>query len=333
MIFHPSIIALFVSSLLTGFVLLYACYYGIQILRKWDIQSGSEGQLALERKTYLISTILNYAFGFQLLSLFLYLFIADRLHTYLVGAMCAAGSLYANACGYPVLVFKVANVLLVGVWLILNYVDNRAYDYPLIKKKNILLLVLAPSILVEAFLQTGYFVHLKPNLITSCCGSLFSADNRTVLPALFPNLSIQHMKAVYFLSLTLTGASGLRFYLKDRGAYLFSLSSVLTMAVSLLSIYSFISVYFYELPTHHCPFCLLQKEYGYAGFPLYLTLFAGSILGMGPGILEPFRRIESLRDALPFIRKKLALLSLVLLAIFVLIVACRMTFTDFVLEG
>jgi len=42
-----------------------------------------------------------------------------------------------------------------------------------------------------------------------------------------------------------------------------------------MAILSFISVYFYELPTHHCPFCILQKEYGYVGYPLYLTLFGG----------------------------------------------------------
>ena len=135
MIIHPSIIALFVSSLLVSFIVLYAAYYGLQILRKWDIKSGSELQLALERRTYLISTFLNYTLGFQLISLFLYLFVVDHLHTFLVGAMCAAGSLYANDYGYPTLILKLINFLFVGVWLILNYTDNRADDYPLIKKR------------------------------------------------------------------------------------------------------------------------------------------------------------------------------------------------------
>ena len=55
------------------------------------------------------------------------------------------------------------------------------------------------------------------------------------------------------------------FYLKNKGAYLFASLSGIAFVVSLASILSFISLYFYELPTHHCPFCILQKEYGYIG--------------------------------------------------------------------
>lgn len=51
-------------------MLVYAAYFALQIVRKWDITSGSEVQLDLERKTYLISTIMSYLLGFQLLSLF-----------------------------------------------------------------------------------------------------------------------------------------------------------------------------------------------------------------------------------------------------------------------
>jgi len=54
MIFHPEIIALYVASFLMSFMISYSAYYGIQILRRWDIKSGSELQLVLERKTYLI---------------------------------------------------------------------------------------------------------------------------------------------------------------------------------------------------------------------------------------------------------------------------------------
>jgi hypothetical protein len=68
MIFHPSILALYVASILISFMVLYSVYYGFQILRRWNIQSGSEAQLVLERKTYLISTLLTYVFGFELLS-------------------------------------------------------------------------------------------------------------------------------------------------------------------------------------------------------------------------------------------------------------------------
>lgn len=58
--------------------------------------------------------------------------------------MCAAGTLYVNSYGYPVLILKVINFLFAGLWLIVNYTDNRGYDYPLIKIKYLFLLILTP---------------------------------------------------------------------------------------------------------------------------------------------------------------------------------------------
>jgi len=332
MIFHPSILALYVASILISFMVLYSSSYGLQILRKWDIQSGSEGQLILERKTYLISTLLTYVFGFELLSLFLYIFTVDRLHTFFVGAMCAAGTLYVNGFGYPTLILKVINFLLAGLWLILNHTDNRGYDYPLIKTKYTLLLNLAPLILVEMVLQINYFLRLNPNIITSCCGSLFSVGERGLTSEMVALPSVP-MKIIFYLVIALTVSSGVYFYRKNRGAYIFSSLSSLTFLVSLASILSFISVYFYELPTHHCPFCILQKEYGYIGYPLYMTLFGGTISGMGVGVLMPFRNTKSLSEVLPSIQRRLAIASLVLFILFTGIVSYGIVFSGLILEG
>lgn len=178
MVFHPTVIALYLSSILISFMIAYSAYFGVQVLKRWDIHSGSEGQLLLERKTYLISTLLTYLFGFQLISFFLYIFTVDRLHTLFVGAMCAAGTLRVNDYGYPALILKIINFVLAGLWLILNYTDNRGYDYPLIKKKYLFLLILTPWVLAETVFLVSYFLQLKPNIITSCCGTLFSTGRK-----------------------------------------------------------------------------------------------------------------------------------------------------------
>jgi hypothetical protein len=86
-----------------------------------------------------------WAFGFQILSFFLLVYLADELHRLFVGAMCAAGTLNVNEYGYPALVLKLLNCVLAGVWLILNYTDSQGRDYPLIRRKYSLLLVIAPS--------------------------------------------------------------------------------------------------------------------------------------------------------------------------------------------
>jgi hypothetical protein len=331
MIFHPAVISLYVASILISFMAFYSASFGVQILKRWDIKSGSETQLLLERKTYLISTLLTYVFVYQLLSLFLYIFTADHLHLFFVGAMCAAGSLFVNEYGYPALGLKVINFLLAGLWLILNYTDNRAYDYPLLRKKYIFLLVLTPLILIEVILQANYFLRLKPNIITSCCGSLFSAETGGLASELTA-LPSRPMKVVFYLSMALTLASGAYYYFKEKGGYLLACASGLNFFISLASIISFISVYFYELPTHHCPFCLLQKEYGYIGYALYAALLGGTISGVGAGMLTPFRGMKSLSEIVPSIQRRLALAAVILFLIFTVIVTCRMVFTDFVLE-
>lgn len=331
MILHPQIIAILLSSILISFIVLYSAYFGFLILRRWDINSGSELQLNLERRTYLISTILTYVFAFQLISLFLFIHTADNIHTLFVGAMCAAGTLNVNSYGYPTLILKIINFLLSGVWLILNYTDNRAYDYPLIKKKYLLLLIITPFILAETTVLGKYFSGLRADIITSCCGALFSPETRGITSEI-ASLPAIPMKTAFYVSMFLTFASGVYFYLKGKAGYIFSSISAVAFLVSIASIISFISLYFYELPTHHCPFCILQKEYGYVGYPLYIALLGGVISGIGVGVLAPFRDVKSLQSVIPLFQKRLTLSSLILFFIFNAIVTFKIAFSDFILQ-
>ncbi|MDH4220090.1 MAG: hypothetical protein OEY18_12375 [Candidatus Aminicenantes bacterium] len=332
MIFHPAILALFVGSILVSFIILYAALYAVQILRKWDLRSGSELQLILERKTYLISTFLAYVFGFELLSFFLFIFTADQIHSFFIGAMCAAGSLFVNPYGYPTLILKLFNFILAGIWLILNYVDNKVEDYPLIKKKYLFFLLFVPLILIETASQVSYFIRLKPNIITSCCGTLFSSQNG-ILPlakAFSPGLPTM---AAFYIALSLTVGVGIAYFLKGKMGYLFSGLSALFFILSIVSIFSFVSFYIYELPMHRCPFCMLQSEYGFIGYPLYLTLLGGIISGFGVGVLMPFRKIGSLSVIIPSVQRRLALISVIFCLIFAGIVTVRILLSDLILEG
>jgi hypothetical protein len=329
-IFHPLILSLLVASGLTSFLVLYASVFGVQILRRWDLRSGSEVQLGLERKTYLISTLLAFVFTTELLSLFLFIFTADALHTFFVGAMCAAGTLNVNGFGYPALILKVGNFVLAGIWLILNTADIRGYDYPLTKKKYGFLLVLTPLILAETVLQTAFFLRMRPDITTSCCGSLFGTSGKT-LAADLASLPVPVMKAALGVSLVLTLAAGLYFLLKGRGGYLFAGLSGLNLVVSLLAILSFISITFYELPSHHCPFCILQQSYAFIGYPIYLAVLGGGIFGLGVGVLNPFRKTASLAAVIPPLQRKLALAAVVSLLFFAAIVGHRLLVSNLIL--
>ncbi|HEX9113314.1 MAG TPA: hypothetical protein VF888_03120 [Nitrospirota bacterium] len=309
MILHPAIIALLTASALTSLMVVYAAYYGFVILRNWDLSSGSELQLGLERRTYLISTILGYVLVFQIASLFLYIYTADSLCTLFTGAMCAVGMLNVNAFGYPTLIFKLVNFLLAGTWLIINYTDNQAYDYPLIKAKYRLLVIIAPLIVAETALLYAYVLGLKPEIITSCCGSLFSRDSAGIAGDII-GLPTAPMMAAFYAGNALTLLSGFYFYRTGKAGYLFSALSGITAVLTVASIFSFLSIYIYELPSHHCPFCLLQKEYHYIGYPLYAALLFGAVSGIGVGALMPFMAVGSLKQVVPALQKRLSLAAL-----------------------
>lgn len=340
MIQHPAILALLTASLTISGMMLYASWRGKQILEKWDLGSGSELQLTLERSTYLVSTILSYALLFQIFSLFLYIYTADDIHTLFTGAMCAAGTLNVNDNGYPTLFLKLGNCILAGVWLIINYADTRGYDYPLIRPKYILLSILALLVLLETLLQFGYFFQLKGDVITSCCGSLFSSDRHS-LAGEMPGLPHGVMQPLFFAAMAATIFCGVFFFgppgikepgdgvLRERSDYLFSVISSLTFVIAAISLVSFIGPYFYELPTHHCPFCLLQKEYGHIGYLLYAALLGGVVSGIGVGALAPFKNLSSMIKIIPALQRRLVAVTILMYLLFTLVIACRMLATDF----
>ena len=161
----PAILALNLASLTQALLLVLAAGFAIQILRHWDLSSGSERQLELERRTYLIATLVAWVFGGNLLSLLLFVYNAEQLSTQFVGAMCATGVLNANPWGWPTLWLKISLFFAGAAWLILNGADNQAPDYPLVRPKYALLLLIAPLALAEVTAQALFFTALNLSLI------------------------------------------------------------------------------------------------------------------------------------------------------------------------
>lgn len=291
----------------TGAVLL-AAGFAWQVLCHWDIASGSELQLRLERRTYLISTLLGFALWAEVLSLLLFVHTAESLSSQFVGAMCATGVLNANAYGFPTLLLKIAVFFLAALWLLLNRVDHQGYDYPLVRVKYGLLLLIAPLALTELALQTRYFLLLQPEVITSCCGSLFSAESHGVAAELAGLPARPTLYLFYGMAGWIVGV-GLAFRRWPQLGPLFAASSVLGFATAIVAIIAFLSLYVYENPHHHCPFCLLKAGYDYIGYALYLPLFIATAAGLGAGVIAPLRRIASLQTVIPRTTQRLIWLA------------------------
>ncbi|TKB07282.1 hypothetical protein [Desulforhopalus sp. IMCC35007] len=291
MILHPGIIGLLVGSVITLLMVFHAAVTGAIVLYRWDFSSSSQYQLSLERKTYLVSTLVNYGLAFQVASAVLFVYTVDDIHQLFVGAMCATGSLNANPIGWYALLSKIAVLFLSGFWLALNYVDSRLEESPYVKLKYGLLIGLFPFLVLDLILQFFYFLGLDPAIITSCCGSLFGGDSNSVASSVASVPVVPAMIVFYLLGAGLIFLSvAVLYFVSDLLRYLYAVLSASFFVVSIVAIISFVSIYIYELPTHHCPFDMLQRGYHFVGYPLYFTLFLAVYFGMLPGLFCPLKR-------------------------------------------
>lgn len=329
MILHPGIIGLISGSSITLLMVGYAVFTGCFILARWDFSSSSEYQLKLERKTYLVSTLVNWALGFQIVSTILFVYTMDDIHELFVGAMCATGSLNANPVGWYALLVKIGVLFLSGFWLALNLVDQRLEDYPFVRLKYGLLIGLLPALVLDFGLQMAYFVGLEPAIITSCCGSLFGADSATAIASLSALPVGPAMIGFYVMALIFIGVSIL-VLVKKSGLlrYLQTIVALLFLVVGIASIISFVSIYIYELPTHHCPFDILQGWYNFIGYPIYLSLFLSVYFGTLSGLFQPLKRNSNVGDVVTVMEKKWGYWSIGSCVCFLVLVTYAVCFSN-----
>jgi hypothetical protein len=305
MLFRPAIIALLLASAANVAMLLAATPFAVEVLRHWDIASGSQRQLNLERRTYLISVLLASVMATQLLALLLFVFNADRMAPMFVGAMCAAGALNVDPYGFPALIAQIAVFFLAAMWLAINHVDIQAPDYPLVRVMYALLFAVAPALVAAFALELWYFLGLKADVLTSCCARVFSGDAKGLsgdLAALPPLPAIVAFYCTLILAMAAAGYTSLR----RRGGYAVAMASLTAFLAAIAGILSFLSLYVYEHPHHHCPFCVLKAEYGYQGYWLYLPLFVATACGLAVGAVQPFAAVASLRDIVPSVSGRLS---------------------------
>jgi hypothetical protein len=264
---------------------------------------------------------LSLLLGLPALALFVHN--ADAMAPFFTGAMCAVGSLKVNAWGMPALLVMLAGFFVAAAWLVLNHLDSLGWDTPLIRPKYRLLLLLAPLALAQAVFLWLYYLNLNPEVITSCCGSLFGPDsfspNTGGIAAEIGALPVASALPLFFGAYLLTLATGMVFVWHGRFGRLFGVLATLHFPLALAAIIAFIAPYVYEQPNHHCPFCLLQAEHGYAGWLLYVPLFLSTASGMGAGLAASVR-VDSLTIAAARVATRLAQVSVAALSVFGVIV-------------
>jgi hypothetical protein len=288
-------IGLSVTSLLALFLILRSAYTGIRVVRFWDQSADTPLQIRLESEIWLSSTLMEYGLFLQIFSLLLLVIAADSFASLLPGAMCATGSFLANSYGMKSLVLKLVSVFFYGFWLLLHRLDIKSPRYPLVRLKNVFLLLLCPLLITDITLQTLYLQGLHPDIITSCCGVVFTKPDVGILGLSQSMASFSSVVAFYCGCLFLFLLAWKTF---PFSRVLLATGSALLFPAGLWIVTTFVSPYVYAMPHHRCPFCLLHVEYSFVGYPLFLFLYLASFSGMGIVLLALFRKYADLETTI-----------------------------------
>lgn len=286
MIFTPEILTLMLINIIFVVFAFIAFVLSIKIVRKWDSDASTKLQYQLEKQNFLNATLIKYIFWFKIPLFLFFVFTIDKLSDIITGAMCAAAIVDATPYGIYLFIIKILTLYLFGMWLILHYIDIKEERPRFIKTKYILFITIFPLFIVEIILEILLFGELDTSKILSCCGTLYSNATGSYIQNLFVVPTPLLLGVFYgnFLLLTLF------YFLKNR--YLYALTGGVFVIVALMSLILFFGTYIYELPTHHCPFCFLQKEYFYVGYLIYSLLFLGTFYALVSGVLDHFKNMK-----------------------------------------
>jgi len=323
MILNPWILSLLTGHAALFFVFTLAAVNSWQIYTGWDFSSSSEKQYHLEKRTYLISSVMNLTMAFQMAMMLLLVMAADELAKILPGAMCATGSFSSNEFGFPLLMMKIGTFFIYFVWLVLNHLDNQIETYPLVRMKYLALLCIYPLMVTETILLVLYAANLDPNIITSCCGSVYNESSEGLGGTMAGSSPAVTLTA--FFSVSAVALS--RNFIADRSQGRPSVrKGILEVGIwaavfitALLTVISFISTYIYEMLSHKCPFCFLKSEYNYIGVPLYLFLFIATAAGLTRGVLFWIMGDGLLAEKLVRMRRHLGRISAVSLLSYIVV--------------
>jgi len=287
----------------TLFLLLFVAFLvSLNILRKWDFESFDPLQFKLEKQSYLVNTIILFVFSLKFMLIVYFIFTIDTLATLVPGAMCGAGVVTANAYGASLLILKLIILFLLTLWLYINFYDIRTKDYHYFKQKSWLFSFIFLLIVVELFLDVQYFSNIDTHLPVSCCSALFGQlEGSNPLPFGLTVPSLLLLFYLLYILLVITLNSGYKM--------LYIGVNLLFVYIAYYGVVYFFGTYIYELPTHKCPFCMLQAEYFYVGYLLWASLFLGTFMGLSDALSAVWLKKSTLKHQ----RKVTYLLSLFVL--------------------
>lgn len=271
-----------ISFFLTEFIILIfsfiAFFWALKISLEYNILELNKHQYDLAQKGYLVSTIIKFILFLKLPLFLFFIWSMDWVSQIVPGAMCAVGVLDATDYGSYMLILKVINLFLLSGWLLVQKEDSLTPTSKYMQTKFRLFQPLFLLLLLEFILEFSHFSGIRLDVPAPCCSVIFAQTNTNEISFFHKDSFILSVFIVLFIFNLLSA-----FFKKPIFLGVFSLSFMLS---TIYAIIRFFSPYIYELPTHKCPFCMLQADYNYIGYVIYILLFLGTIPGFFALILN-----------------------------------------------
>ena len=269
-----------------------------KVLRHFDLQRATEGQLALEKQIELAATFVRIAAVVQVLALVLSALGADRMSRGVRGAMCAYGVFGANEWGFRSLAVTGGVALFAGVLSQVYAFDARVRALDLARPLAAMTLAMFPLSVFDLACAAEFLGKLDLTVVASCCsvqldpvaatGEGFSSGPRVLATVLAVIGTVASIAAALLAARSPTKA-------RITAAGVVTLVSLpAAIAASVLEV----APHAFEVPHHVCPFCLLRSDVFAIGYPLYGALFLATTWGVGAGVSAVLARGAAAREAL-----------------------------------
>jgi hypothetical protein len=292
---EPWIVLRLALGLVAVGTLVMAATTAALVLRRFDVMRATEGQLALERRVKLASTLVRVGAIAQVAALVSSVLSADKLSRGIRGAMCAYGTFNSSPWGFRALATTAIAAVLAGTVAELFALDARFPRMDLTRPLAVATLVLAPVAVVDLGMQIAFYSDLDLSAVASCCSVQLDAGSSRALVQGGAHVRLGVASA---LLVAMIVALALVAAVKPRRGLAVA-AGVLSLAALPLAAFAVafdVAPYVFEAPAHQCPFCLLQREALGLGYPLFGALFVGAVSLFGVGLSALLARAPSVRE-------------------------------------
>lgn len=265
LMFSMYIIVFLTTEAVISFFCLIAGFYSFNIFKNFNPKALNEQRYNLAKQGYLVCTIIAFCLCIKILIFLFFIYSMDSVTSLVPGAMCAVGIVDGSDYGIYMLVLKIVNLFFLAGWLFINHEDGKKKFNELLKLKFGLFLPIVILILAEFILEFLHFYSIKTDVPVQCCSVIFKPNSLEQLSFFHTNFFIL---SLFYVSFLLTYISAFLEFKTGFGIFGFTF-----MLSSIYAVIRFFSPYIYELPTHKCPFCMLQSDYNYIGYFIYILIF------------------------------------------------------------